>query len=162
MLLGAFMKKIVFLISVFYLLVYSSINAQTLKKPIKIDGNIAGNFIDINNIQTVIYNNGLTDINLFAFPKHSKNSNITAGGFLFGVKLKNEIYPRVGGSYYASGLQPGIINTNGTASDPNLSRYRVFRVRPDVYPGGPTIDLSDDSNLNFETQSALRTNYEKD
>ena len=154
------MRKIVFFI--FNLLIVISISAQNLNKTVNINSFVSNSFININNIQTVIYNDGYTNINSFIFPKYTKNPLITAGGFLFGVKFKNEIYPRVGGSYYLTGLQPGIINTNGTASDPNLSKYRVYKVRPDIYVGGPFVDLSDEAKLNYVEIASLRSQYEKD
>ena len=50
--------------------------------------------------------------------------------------------PHVGGSAYRSGLQGGKIISPGIAEDPNDPHVRIYRVRPDVYPGGPWVDLS--------------------
>ena len=154
-------KKISFSI-IFNLFIVFSLNAQNLNKTVNINGFSSNSSININNISTIIYNDGYTDVYSFIFPKHSKNPLITAGGFLFGVKFKNEIYPRVGGSYYSTGLQPGIISSNGKASDPNSSKYRVYRVRPDIYVGGPFVDLSEEAKLNYEEIASLRSQYEKD
>ena len=51
--------------------------------------------------------------------------------------------PKFGGSVYRHGLIAGRILTPGTAStdplpdDPSASRYRIFRVRPEIHPGIP-------------------------
>ncbi len=52
--------------------------------------------------------------------------------------------------------------SDGTASDPSNPKYRIYRVRPDVYPGGPQVDLSGEAKEEGTTEQQLRTQYEQD
>ena len=70
--------------------------------------------------------------------------------------------PRVGGSAYRSGLKGGKIIANGVAENPNLNHVRIYRVRRDVYPGGPFTDLSSEINDEGKTEQEIRDQYEKD
>ena len=70
--------------------------------------------------------------------------------------------PHVGGSVYRSGLQGGKILSPWVAEDPNLPHVRIYRVRPDVYPGGPPVDLSVEAIDEGKTQAEIRYQYELD
>ena len=90
------------------------------------------------------------------------------GGFLWGGFANGDTSQvRVGGSAYITGLEPGPILANGQPADPSDSRWSIYRVRPDVYPGGPTVDLTADVAAYTEggqsvTAAQLRAQYESD
>jgi hypothetical protein len=44
--------------------------------------------------------------------------------------------------------------------DQNASDVRIFRVRSDIYPGGPFVDIASDAALEGNSASAVRTQYE--
>ncbi|GBD87728.1 hypothetical protein BMS3Abin03_01662 [bacterium BMS3Abin03] len=140
-------------------------NKQGLQK---IQTQVPYQFLDINNILTVFRNNGISDFDKdianagFVYPKGSGKTAVFASGLLWGAKVVGDPQVRVGGTSYATGLQPGRILPDGTADDPTLEKYRIYRVRPDVYPGGPDVDLSGDAILEFTTASAIRDQYELD
>ncbi|HED37347.1 MAG TPA: hypothetical protein ENI76_03760, partial [Ignavibacteria bacterium] len=124
-------------------------------------------FLDINNISTYFYNNGWSDTTPngnsgFVYPKGTGKTAVFASGLLWGAKVAGDFNPRVGGTVYRTGLQPGIIKNDGTAADPTSEKYRIYRVRPDVYPGGALVDLTPDAENEGTTPEALRTEYEKD
>lgn len=139
------------------------------KNILKTTDQIANTYIDINNISTLISNIGFGDYNTNSslegtvYPKGSGKTCIFESGFVWGAYVTGDSVPHVGGSTYSSGLQPGPIMADGQpASDPSSDNYRVFRVRPDIYPGGPDIDLTGDAANEGTTPSALRAQYEKD
>lgn len=131
------------------------------------NNNITYTKLNINNISTYYYNNGDTDINPrsnsgFVFPKNSGKTAIFESGLVWGTKIAGDTIPRVCGSTYGSGLQPGIIKADGTAADPSSPKYRIYRVRQDVYPGGQQVDLSGEAKEEGTTEQQLRTQYEQD
>lgn len=131
-------------------------------------------YFDINNILTVFKYDGISDIDVnesnsgLVFPKGSGKTAVYQSGFLWGAKFPEEPNARVGGTAYRTGLVPGRITNSGlpwdqlVAENPNGDDVRIFRVRSDVYPGGPTVDLSQDANLEGTSASNLRSQYEKD
>jgi hypothetical protein len=125
-------------------------------------------FIDINNIFTPMRNNGISDIDInqqnsgLVFPKGSGKTAAFTSGLLWGARVPGDPQVRVGGTAYATGLQPGAILADGTADDPTLDKYRIYRVRPDIYPLGPTVDLTNDAILEANSESAIRGQYETD
>ncbi len=124
-------------------------------------------FLNINNISTYFFNNGWSDtapngISGFVYPKGTGKTAVFASGLLWGAKVSGDPYPRVGGTVFRTGLQPGIIQTDGTAADPLSIKYRIYRIRSDVYPGGPFVDLTSDAKAEGKTPEVLRVEYEKD
>ena len=124
-------------------------------------------FLDINNIATYFYNNGKSDITPtgnsgFEYPKGTGKRAVYTSGLLWGAKVVGDPNPRVGGTAYRTGLQPGIIQSDGTPSEPNLDKYRIYRVRRYVYPDGPFVDLSLDAIIENNTKSEIRADYERD
>jgi hypothetical protein len=109
----------------------------------------------INNIFNYYGNNGDGSYNKyspsdegFEFPKGSDKcmifeDGIVWGGFHKGYQRAGTLIPKFGGSVYRHALIAGRILTPGTAStdplpdDPSPSRYRIFRVRPDINPAIP-------------------------
>ncbi len=139
------------------------------KQNAKVTAQRAGSVLDINNIYTSFYNDGDSDFDKgtqnagFVYPKGSGKTAVFEAGLLWGAKVPGDSIPRVGGSSYNHGLQPGPIMADGQpASDPTADQYRVYRVRPDVYPGGPDVDLNQEATLEGKSAAQLRTEYEED
>ncbi len=128
---------------------------------------VAHTYLNINNLSTQFYNNGISDIDqsgnsgLF-FPKGSGKTAVFTSGLLWGGLVQGDPQPRVGGTAYRTGLQPGVILPNGEADDPGLDKYRVYRVRSDVFPGGPASDFSSEVGDEGTSESAIRAQYELD
>ena len=121
-----------------------------------------------NNISTVFRYDGISDIDVaqsnsgFVYPWGSGKTAVFISGLLWGVQISGDPQVRVGGSTYATGLQGGKILSPGVAEDSNLPHVRIYRVRPDVYPGGPPVDLSMEAIDEFKTEAQVRTQYELD
>ncbi len=117
---------------------------------------------NINNISTLISDEGNCDYNLNSniegiyFPKGSKKNIIYESGFLWGGKVNGDI--RIGGSTYLSGLQPGKINPDGTAQNPQDPSVRVYRVRTDYATANLTSEINDGEG----TAAQIRAQYKKD
>ncbi len=162
---------IVFVVS-FLFITQAALNGESNdkgnKKLQKIQTQVPVTYLDINNIFVPMRNNGISDIDVnqqnsgLVFPKGSGKTAAFTSGLLWGAKIPGDPQVRVGGTAYATGLQPGAILPNGTADDPTLDKYRIYRVRPDVYPGGPTVDLSGDAILEGSSESVIRGQYEQD
>jgi len=124
-------------------------------------------YLDINNISSYFYNNGISDISSvgnsgFVYPKGSGKTAVFTSGLLWGAIVTDPAAPRVGGTAYRTGLVPGKVLANGTADDPNLDKYRIYRVRKDVYPTGPSVDLTADAKNEGTDVATLKADYEKD
>ena len=124
---------------------------------------IARTYLDINQISTQFYNNGISDLDAsgnagLVYPKGSGKTACFTSGLLWGGKITGEATPRVGGSAYRTGLQPGAILSNGQADDPSLAKYRIYRVRPDVNPRSQA-DLTAEAENENTTAAALSTQY---
>lgn len=176
------LKKLTFILSFLLLaaLMFTSAHAEgdEKNKPNqqlnKVLGTPVRTYLNINNISTVIKNDGISDIDVqeansgFVFPKGSGKTAVFTSGFLWGAKIDGDPQVRVGGTAYRTGLQPGRITNSGlpytqlTAEDGAADHVRIYRVRPDVYPGGPVVDLSQDASLEQSSASAIRTQYELD
>jgi hypothetical protein len=132
--------------------------------PAKVTGDPVATYININNISTVLRNNGTADINVqqtnsgFVYPKGSAKTAIYESGFIWGARVGSDPQPRVGGSTYSSGLQPGKITSPGVAEDPNAAKNRIYRVRPDY----KTADLSSEIADEGKSASEIRGQYETD
>jgi len=121
-------------------------------------------YLNINNISTVLRDNGTADIDPtqnnsgLVFPKGSRKTAIYESGFLWSARVPGDPQVRVGGSAYSSGLQPGKLLSPGVAEDPNLDKNRIYRVRPDYKSG----DLSSEINDEHATATEIRARYERD
>lgn len=107
------------------------------------------NWISVNQCFMWVGNNGLGSLNPitgntqgFLWPG---GDNATIGaiyedGFIWGAKIGREI--RVNGSVYRQGLQAGKILSDGTADDPSLSKYRIYKIRKgwELLAPGPVRD----------------------
>lgn len=109
----------------------------------KVTGTPVKTYMNINQISTVVWNDGKTDIDInnansgFVFPKGSRKTAIFQSGFLWGAKYGIGGEVRVGGSAYREGVQAGKILPGLVPEDPNLPKNRIYRVRPDI---PPTVD----------------------
>ena len=107
--------------------------------------------MDINNLNALQSNIGFSDYNPNSnlegtiYPIGSGKNAIFEGGFLWGGYVNGDPQVRVGGSAYRSGLEPGPLLADGHPADPSDPRWSIYRVRRDVYPGGPDVDLSADA-----------------
>ncbi len=139
-------------------------------------GQIGTAALNINNINSLQSNTGYSDYNPDSnkegteFPRNTAKNAIYESGFLWGgYPNGNTSQVYVGGSAYRSGLQPGPILSDGTAADPTDPRWSIYRVRPDVYPDGPSVDLSSDAAsesywdpANPVTADQVKAQYESD
>lgn len=140
---------------------------KTLSKPL---GSPIRAYMNINFISTIIKNDGKSDINIgedasgLIYPRGSGKTAVYQSGFLWAAKVNDpaENDPHVGGTVYRTGLQGGWIDGSGTVYDESDPRARIYRVRPDVYPGGPSIDLSGEAQDEVKSQSDVRAQYELD
>lgn len=162
-------SKFLFLlfISVSVVLYAKDGNKKDLKGLNKTQGTPVRTFLNINNVSTQIYNDGNSDITPdgnsgVIFPKGSGKTAVFESGLLWGAQVAGDPQVRVGGSAYRQGLQSGKILSPGVAEDPALPKNRIYRVRLDVYPGGPFIDLSGAATDEGQSESAIRVQYEKD
>jgi hypothetical protein len=89
------------------------------------------------------YNKFSTDNEGFEFLKGTGKHLIFEDGVIWGGFHKGRTIPKVGGSVYQHGIQPGPIIQPGTptadplAADPADQKYRIYRVRPDISPAIP-------------------------
>ncbi len=162
----------IFLMSIF-LLAPAGANAKGDKKDKKeglqkTNDQVTGTFLDINQISTQFVNDGDSDYDPLhgtsglVYPKGSGKTACFEAGLLWGAYVKGDDQVRVGGSAYRHGLQPGIIKADGTPDDPNADKYSIYRVRPDIYPGGPAVDLGNEANNEGTDAASLRARYEHD
>ena len=121
---------------------------ENKKQLSKTNTNDFNQYIAINQIFMWVSNNGMgshdpqTDGSGFYWPG-GENATISAiyeDGLIWGAKVGREI--RVNGSVYRHGLQAGKILANGEADNPNLTQYRVYKIRKgwEALPPGPRRD----------------------
>jgi hypothetical protein len=140
---------------------------NTLNKPM---GSPIRAYMNINLISTVIKNTGISDIDALetnsglVYPRGSGKTAVFESGLLWGAILNdpNELDPHVGGSTYTEGLQGGWIDASGNVIPPDDPRARIYRVRPDVFPGGPTVNLSGEASDEEISEAEVREQYELD
>ena len=165
------MKKLYLLIFHFCLFVSFSFSQQ---KAVQVSGTPSYSYLHRNYISTGFFNNGISDFDIsqsnsgLVYPKLSGKTAMFVSGFLWGTKIAGDEIPHVGGSAYRTGLQPGRILNSGlpwellTSEDPNASNVRIYKIRRDVYPGGPFIDLSEEATIESIAASEIRQQYETD
>ena len=111
----------------------------------KVNTNDLKDHIDINQIDMLFYNNGISSYNNAGsgssglyWPKGSGKTAIFEDGLLFAGRVgATEI--RCGGSAYRAGLQAGPILADGTAADPSDPRYKIYKIKSnwESMPDGP-------------------------
>jgi hypothetical protein len=159
------MRKINLLITLLFLLcsiiVAQEKNNSELGFPIRAH-------LNLNNISTIFKNTGISDIDPsqvasgFVYPFGSGKTAVYVSGLIWGAKIVGDPQVRVGGSTYREGLQCGWIDESGTVHPPSDPRSRIYRVRPDVYIGGPTVDLSKEAGDEGKSIFEVRAQYELD
>jgi hypothetical protein len=126
----------------------SDVDKHTLAK---VQSNDRYSWFTINNLFNWYANNGKGSYNLVTnnagleFPRGSGKTVGFEDGILWGGFHKGRAEPKIGGSTYRTGLQPGPLTGFGgpteqqrpPAADTSLAKYRVFNVRPDVTPTTP-------------------------
>ena len=138
----------------FYLLLISlflfTTNYSQSEKPglSKITTNDNYDFISINQVKMWVSNNGDGSHNPqiassgFYWPggPSATKTAVFEDGLVWGGKIGQEI--RVNGNTHRQGLQAGKILSNGTADDPSLPKYRVYKILKDWenLPPGPIRD----------------------
>lgn len=148
-------KKIIFLMSIVLVFGILSLGFTPKEKDkdksklSKTNINDNYNWISVNQCFMWVGNNGLGSLNPitgntqgFLWPG---GDNATIGaiyedGFIWGAKIGREV--RVNGSVYRQGLQAGKILSDGTADDPSLTKYRVYKIRKgwELLAPGPVRD----------------------
>ncbi len=164
------MKKIFILLFAGMFLISSEISPQkpSGNNPANTLGDPIRAYLNLNNISTIFTNDGISDIDPwgsnsgFKYPKETGKTAIYTSGLLWGVKIAGDPQVRVGGTAYRTGLQGGKILSPGVAEDPNDPHVRIYRVRPNVYPGGPPVDLSWEAFDEGKTEPEVRAQYELD
>ncbi len=128
-------------------------------------------YMNINFVSTIIKNDGVSDINIgqdasgLVYPKGSGRTAVYTSGLLWAANVNDpaELDPHVGGTVYRTGLQPGWIDASGTVvtDDP---RVRIFRVRPDAFPGLTTsdVDVSGEAVDEVKSVSEVLAQYQLD
>ncbi|MBL1213013.1 MAG: T9SS type A sorting domain-containing protein [Ignavibacteriae bacterium] len=163
------MKKLITPIISLILILAASLSAEgeVTKKNSKVLGSPSRAYMSINNVATQFVNNGESDrkpdgTSGCIYPKGSGKAVVFTSGLIWGTQIENDPQVRVGGSTYRNALQPGKILPNGYPEDPNLPKNRIYRVRPDVYTGGPYVDLTKEAEEEGKTEQEVRLQYEKD
>ncbi len=161
-------KYLLVLVVSMLLLIPTAVNAKGDRKDKKglskvSDSQRTRAYFDINTIKALQTNNGFSDYNTNSnlegteYPIGTGKTAVFQSGFLWGGYVGNDPQVRVGGSAYRTGMQPGAILANGQADNPSLAKYRIYRVRPDVYPGGPSVDLTQEALYESSTDAAMKT-----
>ncbi len=98
---------------------------------------VKSDFISANQINMWISNNGSGSNNPetqnwgFLWPggDNATKNAIMQDGLIYGGKINESLI--VNGNYYRQGLQPGPILSNGSAANPNDSKYKVWKIKKD-------------------------------
>ncbi len=125
-----------FLFALICLLTFLQFSNDKHKKSLRnINTNDHDNYIAVNECLMWVSNNGdgshnpYTDGSGFYWPIN-EDTNLTAifeDGLVWGGIVDNEV--RFNGNTHRQGLQAGKILIDGTADDPDLEKYRVYRIR---------------------------------
>jgi len=123
-------------------------NSSKNTKAAKVLTNDHYNFVSVNEIMMYISNNGdgshdpNTDSQGLYWPGgiNATKAAVFEDGLIWGGVVNGDTM--VGGSTYRHGLQAGVILSNGAADDPNLPKYRVYKVLDgwENLPPGPERD----------------------
>ena len=158
------------LFSVFVLLLVCTVilHSQDLKRGTGLLQKRVGSRIDstrfnINNISTLIFNNGITDRNNnnhsgFVYPKGSGKTAVYCSGLLWGAKVKGRI--ECGGSKYYPTLTPGKIMPDGKAEDPTSPNVRIYRTRRDFRSNDLRSEIDDGEGTYNEIYSKYRDDWD--
>lgn len=130
----------------------------------KIMGNPSSTRFNINNIGTIIFNNGMADFSgsnpAYYYPKLSGKTSVFASGLMWGgyVGDPQDNKLKLGGSSYRTNLSPGKILSNGAAEDTSSAGVRIYRVRKDYKTVTPFQESLDEG----KSVQAIYAQYDKD
>lgn len=156
-----------FLLIVLCCIIYPQKNRNEYS-PTSTQGDPIRAYLNLNNITTIFKNTGISDIDIFesnsgfVYPFDTGKTAVFISGLIWGVKIAGDPQVRVGGSTYREGLQCGWIDENGNVIPPTDPRSRIYRVRPDVFQGGPFVDLTRESIDEMKSTAEVRAQYELD
>jgi len=165
------MKKIFYLLFAGMFLINSGVFPQkpvTDDSPSSPQGDPIRAYLNLNNISTVFKNTGISDIDAgqsnsgFVYPFGTGKAAVFISGLIWGAKIAGDPQVRVGGSTYNEGLQGGWIDEFGNVIPSSDPRSRIYRVRPDVFPGGPFVDLSREAGDEGLSEAEVRAQYDLD
>jgi hypothetical protein len=160
-------SSLTLLLLLFSPLCYSQ-KSETGDNPSSPQGDPIRAYLNLNNISTVFKNTGISDIDVgqsnsgFVYPFGTGKAAVFISGLLWGVKIAGDPQVRVGGSTYMEGLQGGWIDEFGNVIDPDDPGARIYRIRPDVFPSGPFVDLSREASDEGKSTAEVRAQYELD
>ncbi len=130
-------------------------NGKKVQRPNRVAGSPASTLFNINNYTAWAQDDALFPPNVAGswdgeFPRGSGVGDIFQEGIVYGGFVNDGGTPvlRVGGVTYPSGMEAGKIiqNASGVTTgeeDPHAADVRIWRVRPDVYPGQPANSVPD-------------------
>ncbi len=103
--------------------------------------------INANQISMIVMNNGtfardpMTGDAAFFYPKGTDKKLLYAAGIEIAGKVNGEI--RTAAANYNMEFQPGKILASGAADDPNLEKYRIYKIKPGDSgdPGSPNYNI---------------------
>ena len=128
----------------------------------KVNGAPLATWFTINNVATILRNDGMSDLNGndsgFEYPNGSNKTVFFESGFLYGGLYKGEW--RVGGSTYNHSQVGGRILDDGSAEDPGLPHVRIYRVRRDYKD--PDADFSKEMNKDGLSKAEIIDQYKTD
>jgi len=162
-----FIYALMFLLIVLCCILYPQ-KIENGYKPSSPEGDPIRAYLNLNNITTIFKSTGISDIDIFesnsgfVYPFNSGKTAVYCSGLIWGTKIPGDPQVRVGGSTYREGLQCGWIDVNGNVIPPTDSRSRIYRVRPDVFPNGPFVDLSREALDEGKSTAEVRAQYELD
>lgn len=153
--------------------VYAEAKQGTKKSPEKTNGVPSRTYLDINKICTQFTNDGRSDLDnsgnsAFVYPAGSGKTAVFESGFLWGAYIAGDPQVRVGGSAYGTGLQGGKVTNSGlpwnqlTFESSTAANVGVYRVRADIYPGGPEVDLTKEAVWEGSSASVMLAQYLSD
>lgn len=91
-------------------------------------------WIDANQIAMIVMNNGtfardpVTGNAAFIYPKGTNKTAIYNAGIWIAGKVNGEV--RTACADYNTEYQPGVILSSGTPDNPDLEKYRVYKIKP--------------------------------
>ncbi len=125
--------------------------------------------VNINRISSGFYDDGSSDRDVvdksspgMYYPKGDGRSAVYASGVMWGALCGESRDLRIGGCGYNSGLQAGKILSPTEREDPNLSKNRVYRVRPDIPPDNWSSDIRPELDDGEGTSDEVYERYHKD
>ncbi len=153
--------------TVLLLLLQSSYGQKNIDKMQKAAAeNITSTYLNCNNISTIFFGDGTSDTrggqSRFQYPKGINVYAVYATGLVWGAYIEGDSQVKVSGTTFGSLLQPGKILDDDTPDDPKLPKYRIYRVRNDVFLGGPIVDLLWEMKDEGDTYDNVRSRYETD